>query len=99
LSGIKIEERSLKKGLCMLVLAIVGAVIAVPAYSQTSTSSAAWAQGETSTLRVAVFVAPPSVFQENGSLTGFSVDLWNAVAEQLKLKTSYQIGPDLLTLA
>jgi len=31
----------------------------------------------------------------NGTLTGFSIDLWNAIAEQLKLQTSYQIEPDV----
>jgi polar amino acid transport system substrate-binding protein len=45
-----------------------------------------------------VFIAPPSVFQENGSLTGFSVDLWNAIAKQLKLTTIYQIEPDVGSL-
>ena len=78
----------------MLVVAMIGAVIATPAYSQTSVSSAS-ARGEASTVRVTVFVAPPSVLKENGSLTGFSVDLWNAIAEQLKLKTIYQVEPDV----
>ncbi|MGO9266551.1 MAG: transporter substrate-binding domain-containing protein [Candidatus Binataceae bacterium] len=44
---------------------------------------------------MAAFLAPPSVMQQNGSLTGFSVDLWSAIAARLKLKTSYQIMPDL----
>jgi ABC-type amino acid transport substrate-binding protein len=46
-------------------------------------------------IRVATFLVPPSVMEQNGSLAGFSVDLWNAIAEQLKLKTSYQIEPDV----
>ena len=33
--------------------------------------------------------------ERNGSLTGFSIELWNAIAAQLKLKTSYQIVPDV----
>ena len=33
--------------------------------------------------------------EQNGTLTGFSVDLWNAIAARLKLKTSYQIVPDV----
>jgi polar amino acid transport system substrate-binding protein len=82
----------------MLMVAMIGAVIATPTYSQTSVSPTASAQGETSTLRVSVFIAPPSVFQENGSLTGFSVDLWNAIAKQLKLTTIYQIEPDVGSL-
>jgi polar amino acid transport system substrate-binding protein len=30
-------------------------------------------------LNVAVAVVPPFVMEQNGSLTGFSIDLWNAV--------------------
>ena len=33
--------------------------------------------------------------EQNGTLTGFSVDLWNAIAARLKVKTSYQIVPDV----
>ena len=44
---------------------------------------------------MAGFIAPPSVMEQNGTLTGFSVDLWNAIAARLKVKTSYQIMPDV----
>ena len=33
--------------------------------------------------------------EQNGTLTGFSIDLWNAIATRLKVKTSYQIVPDV----
>jgi polar amino acid transport system substrate-binding protein len=36
--------------------------------------------------------------QENGSLTGFNIDLWNAIAAQLQLKTDYQVLPDIASL-
>jgi polar amino acid transport system substrate-binding protein len=36
--------------------------------------------------------------QQNGSLTGFNIELWNAIAARLKLKTTYQIAPDVITL-
>jgi polar amino acid transport system substrate-binding protein len=39
--------------------------------------------------------SPPAVIEQNGTLTGFSVDLWNAIAARMKLKTSYQIVPDV----
>ncbi|MGO9445440.1 MAG: transporter substrate-binding domain-containing protein [Thiobacillaceae bacterium] len=84
----------MKKGLCMLAVAMLGAALAAPAYSQTAGSSSASAQGATE-LRVAAFVAPPGVMEQNGTLTGFSVDLWNAIAARLKVKTSYQIVPDV----
>ena len=86
--------RSLKKILCMLAVAIIAAM-AAPAYSQTVNPPAASAQGETPELRVAAIIAPPGVMEQNGTLTGFSVDLWNAIAARLKVKTSYQIVPDI----
>src|SRR5208282_6799046 len=79
----------------MLAVAMIGTALAAPAYPQTAGSSAASAPGETPELRVAAFVAPPSVMEQNGTLTGFSVDLWNAIAARLKLKTSYQVMPDV----
>jgi len=88
------EGRSLKNDLCVLAVAMVGAVLSGPAYSQTAGSSIS-TPADSSEIRVAVFLAPPSVMKENGSLTGFSVDLWSAIAEQLKLKTSYQVEPDV----
>ncbi len=74
---------------------MIGASMAAPGYSQTGGSSAASVQGETTELRVAAIIAPPSVMEKNGTLTGFSVDLWNAIAPRLKVKTSYQIVPDV----
>src|SRR5277367_959408 len=70
-------------------------LLGAAANSQTSVSSAASIQGESRAVRVAVFIAPPSVMELNGSLTGFSIDLWNAIATQLKLKTNYQLEPDV----
>jgi polar amino acid transport system substrate-binding protein len=64
------------------------------ASSQTASSSAASAQGEAPNIRVAVVIVPPVVMEQNGSLTGFSIDLWNAIATQLRVKTSYQIMRD-----
>src|SRR5208283_3213079 len=89
------EGRSLKKGLCLLAVAMLGAGLVAPAYSQNASSVAAPVQAGTGEVRVAAFLAPPSVMQQNGSLTGFSVDLWSAIAARLKLKTSYQIMPDV----
>lgn len=69
-----------------------------PASSQPHRSSAAPAQGEIPELRVAVEISPPMTMEQNGALTGFSIDLWNAIATQLKVKTSYQIMPDASAL-
>ena len=85
----------MNRGLHILAVATIVAGIAAPAYSQTASPSAASAQGGTAELRAATIVAPPFVMEENGSLTGFSIELWNAIAAQLKLKTSYQMVPDV----
>ena len=57
------------------------------------TVSSAVAQSAASKVNVAVAIVPPFVMQENGSLTGFNIELWNAVATRLKLKTDYQLLP------
>ena len=43
-------------------------------------------------------VVPPAIIEQNGYLTGFSVDLWNAIAARLKLKTTYQVEPDVSSM-
>jgi polar amino acid transport system substrate-binding protein len=83
----------LKRGLSIVAVAMIGAAL-TPAYAQTASSSGASAQGEAPEVRVAAMVVPPAVIEQNGTLTGFSVELWNAIAARLKLKTSYQIMPD-----
>ena len=79
----------------MLVAGLIGAALAVPAYAQTVGSSAVSAQSETPELRVAAIIAPPSAMEKNGTLTGFSVDLWNAIAARLKQKTHFEVMPDV----
>jgi polar amino acid transport system substrate-binding protein len=76
----------------LLVLALA---VASPATAQTASSSVPSAQRESIGVRAAVIVAPPFVIEENGSLTGFSIDLWNAIATRLHLSTSYVIVPDV----
>ncbi len=83
------------KGLRILAVALFVATIAASVHAQPANTPAASAQGATPELRVAAFIAPPSVMEQNGTLTGFSVDLWNAIATRLKVKTSYQIVPDV----
>jgi polar amino acid transport system substrate-binding protein len=87
-------EVGLKRGLSMLAPVVLGAAIAAPAYAQPAGSSVASAQGESHEIRAAAMVVPPIVMEQNGALTGFSVDLWNAIAARLKLRTSYQMMPD-----
>jgi polar amino acid transport system substrate-binding protein len=58
-----------------------------------SSSAAAQSRSNPTELNVAVTVVPPFVMQRNGGLTGFNIELWNAIAARLKLKTNYQIVP------
>jgi polar amino acid transport system substrate-binding protein len=55
----------------------------------------ALAQEPPRTVRVATRVIPPMVIDDRGRLTGFSIDLWNSIAERLKLATEYKIAPDV----
>jgi polar amino acid transport system substrate-binding protein len=79
----------------MLAVALIGIALAAPVYSQTTGSATGSAQGEIPEIRVAAIIAPPITMEQNGNLTGFAVDLWNAIAARLKVKTSYQIMPDV----
>ena len=45
-------------------------------------------------LRAVAGVFPPFVMQEDGKLTGFSIDLWNAVAAKLGRPTTIAVVPD-----
>ena len=45
-------------------------------------------------MRVAVAVIPPFVMQQPNGLSGFAIDLWNAVAARLNWKTHYEVMPD-----
>ncbi len=46
-------------------------------------------------VRVATFVLPPFVMKQNGALTGFSIDLWEAIAKKLDVDTQYTVKPDV----
>ena len=42
---------------------------------------------------------PPLVVEQpGGELSGFSIELWERIAERLKLQASYQIAPDVRSL-
>jgi len=61
--------------------------------------SSALAQTGKQDLRVVTRVLPPLVVEQpGGALSGFSIELWNKIAEKLKLKTNYQIAPDVRSL-
>ena len=81
------RKKLIISSIALALFVIVGSLIPLSAQAPVK-------QGDIPELRVAVFIAPPMVVEQNGSLTGFSIDLWSAIATRLKVKTSYQIMPD-----
>ncbi len=49
-------------------------------------------------IAVATRILPPLVVEQKDTLSGFSIELWNAIATRLKLKTNYQPAPDVRAL-
>ncbi|MFP6562064.1 transporter substrate-binding domain-containing protein [Paraburkholderia sp. B3] len=58
----------------------------------------AHAQSSASAVRVSTFVIAPFVMQQNGQLTGFSIDLWTEIATRLHLQTHYDVTPNVNAL-
>jgi polar amino acid transport system substrate-binding protein len=61
-------------------------------------AASAAAQTAPQEVRVGTRVLPPMVVQQGDALTGFSIDLWNAISDRLQLKTGYQTAPDVRAL-
>jgi polar amino acid transport system substrate-binding protein len=60
------------------------------AHAQTATEpKTASSKATLPTLRIATRVVPPFVIDEAGRLEGFSIDLWNAIAQELGVKSRY----------
>ncbi|MGH7933756.1 MAG: transporter substrate-binding domain-containing protein [Candidatus Binataceae bacterium] len=71
------------------------AALALLVWHLTMLPSLARAQEQTSELRVAAYLLTPLVIENNGVLTGFSIDLWNAIAARMGVKTDYQVVSDI----
>jgi len=61
-------------------------------------SPAAAQSGNPAQLKVAIMVVPPFVMRQDGSYTGFSIEVWNALATQMKVKTEYRLMSDITSL-
>ena len=61
-------------------------------------TSSALAQPAAEPVRVATRNVKPFVFEENGKLTGFSVELWNEIAKQMNVKSEFVIKPTVKDL-
>lgn len=55
----------------------------------------AFAQTEAPTLRVATREIAPFVMQRDGKFSGFSIDLWNAIAGELKVGSKFEVKPNV----
>jgi polar amino acid transport system substrate-binding protein len=51
------------------------------------------AEEDAPVVRAITIILPPAVFEENGALTGFSIDLWEEVARRIPVRTVYQVAP------
>lgn len=58
----------------------------------------AQAQKPDKPLRVATRTVPPFVFEENGKLTGFSIDLWQSISDEIKAKSEWLVSPTVRDL-
>jgi polar amino acid transport system substrate-binding protein len=56
------------------------------------------AQTKEAPLRVATRQVRPFVFEENGRLTGFSVELWQEIAREMKVETQFVMKPTVKEL-
>ena len=61
-------------------------------------SASSHAQTPAQPLRVATRVIPPFVFEENGKLAGFSIDLWQNISEEMKVKSEMAASPTVADL-
>lgn len=50
------------------------------------------AQSQPTELQVGVYTIAPFVMNEKGELTGFSIELWKAIAARLNVKTTYRMA-------
>jgi polar amino acid transport system substrate-binding protein len=73
---------------CAPIVLLLISIVAPPAQAQRKPQD----------LRVGVMIAPPFVTEDGGALDGFSIELWNAVATQMKATTSYQLLPGVESL-
>jgi polar amino acid transport system substrate-binding protein len=60
--------------------------------------ASAMAQPQMETLRVATRMVKPFAFEQNGKLTGFSIELWDEIARQINVKTNFVVKPTVRDL-
>ncbi|HWP23335.1 MAG TPA: transporter substrate-binding domain-containing protein [Candidatus Binatia bacterium] len=60
--------------------------------------AAATAQPKEEKLRIATRLVRPFVFEQNGRLTGFSIELWQEIAQQMKVRSEFIVKPTVRDL-
>lgn len=58
----------------------------------------AWSQSQETKLRVTTRLVKPFVFEENGRLTGFSIELWQEISKELNAKSEFIVKPTVKDL-
>jgi polar amino acid transport system substrate-binding protein len=76
-------------------IALIGATLASFAHAQAAGKTAVPTMERAAELRVAAIIAPPFVMEQSGSLTGFSIDLWNAISARMGRTTTYALEPNV----
>lgn len=61
-------------------------------------AAAAPVQAQDGSLRVATRLIKPFVYQEDGALTGFSIELWREIAGQMKIHSEFVVKPTVQEL-
>jgi polar amino acid transport system substrate-binding protein len=82
----------------LAVLAALGLNLGLDLNLGLNLHSTARAQTAAPELRVVTRVLPPLVVDQGGKLTGFSIDLWEKIAERTQVKMRYQAAPDVRAL-
>ena len=78
-----------------LAITLISATLATLAHAEAANQTAASTKDQAAELRVTAIIAPPFVMEQGGLLTGFSIDLWNAISTRMGRTTTYEIEPDL----
>lgn len=86
--------RALRRGPFALALALVSATLATFAHAEAGAATAVSTKDQSAELQVAAIIAPPFVMEQDGALTGFSIDLWNAISARMERTTHYVLEPD-----
>jgi polar amino acid transport system substrate-binding protein len=74
----------------VLLLSLCGCLITPVSADEGDTAS--------KTIRVSTLIAPPFGMEDKGKLSGFCIDLWQAVAQQLHLKYEMSLSPNVRVL-